>query len=90
MNALKLEKADIAGESYGGFITLSLALYHPEKLNKAILIAPAATLTDWKFSVKAFITVVKIFPSIIPADYNEAFKIFLITRPGWMSGLKAF
>ncbi|MDB5023276.1 MAG: hypothetical protein JWP78_1031 [Mucilaginibacter sp.] len=76
MDALKLNKANITGESYGGFITLSLALYHPERINKAILIAPAATLTDWKFSVKIFITVVKIVPSIIPADYNEAFKIF--------------
>jgi pimeloyl-ACP methyl ester carboxylesterase len=76
LNGLKLNKVNIIGESYGGFIALSFALYHPEKVNKAILIAPAATLTDWKFSVKAFITVVKIFPSIIPADYNEAFKIF--------------
>ncbi|MDB5136357.1 MAG: carboxylesterase [Mucilaginibacter sp.] len=76
LNILKLDKVNIAGESYGGFITLSFALYHPEMVNKAILIAPAATLTDWKFPVKAFITVVKIFPTIIPSDYNAAFKIF--------------
>jgi pimeloyl-ACP methyl ester carboxylesterase len=40
---LQIERADIVGNSFGGFIALNTALYHPELVRKVVLISPAAT-----------------------------------------------
>ena len=48
LSGLKIEKTDIVGNSYGGYLTLSAALYMPEQVKKAVLISPAATfVTMW-------------------------------------------
>ena len=40
---LKIEKAHLAGVSYGGWISFQFALYEPEKIGKIVSISPAAT-----------------------------------------------
>lgn len=43
LDALKIEKANMVGYSYGGFLTTLYALEKPERLKKVVLLAPAAT-----------------------------------------------
>jgi pimeloyl-ACP methyl ester carboxylesterase len=43
LDALEIEKANMVGYSYGGFITTCYAIEKPERLNKVVLLAPAAT-----------------------------------------------
>lgn len=76
LDSLQIQKTNIAGESYGGFITLSFALYHPERINKAVAIAPAPSIIGFKFSVRILIALIKIFPSILPTDIDRAFSMF--------------
>jgi pimeloyl-ACP methyl ester carboxylesterase len=40
---LNIEKADIVGNSFGGFLTILIAIDMPELVNKMVLISPAAT-----------------------------------------------
>lgn len=42
-NGLKIESANIVGNSFGGFLALNTALYLPERVKKVVLISPAAT-----------------------------------------------
>ncbi|WP_410511514.1 alpha/beta hydrolase [Paenibacillus sp. BR2-3] len=48
INALHLEKPNIAGLTYGGFISLNFASHFPEFVNKVILLCPAATLKPFR------------------------------------------
>jgi len=41
LNALKIERAHMAGVSYGGWLTLNYAVCAPERLNKIVLLSPA-------------------------------------------------
>jgi pimeloyl-ACP methyl ester carboxylesterase len=50
LDALKKEKAYMAGLSLGGFLTISYALEKPERIKKIVLLAPATTFAP---SVKA-------------------------------------
>ncbi len=48
--ALKIDKADLVGNSYGGFIAFNTALYLPERVRKVVLIGPAAVFKQiWAF-----------------------------------------
>jgi pimeloyl-ACP methyl ester carboxylesterase len=42
-NGLEIGKADIVGNSFGGFLALNTALSLPERVKKVVLISPAAT-----------------------------------------------
>jgi pimeloyl-ACP methyl ester carboxylesterase len=42
-DALRIPKASIVGNSYGGFLALSTAVCRPERVEKVVLISPAAT-----------------------------------------------
>ena len=42
LDALKIEKADLVGQSYGGWFALNYALHVPERVNTIVLISPAA------------------------------------------------
>jgi len=42
------KKVDLVGVSYGGWIASEFALRHPERLNKLVLLAPAATVQPIK------------------------------------------
>jgi pimeloyl-ACP methyl ester carboxylesterase len=43
-DGLQIERADVAGLSYGGFIALRLALSVPERVRKLVLMAPASLM----------------------------------------------
>lgn len=47
-NELKIEKANIIGHSFGGFLSASFAILAPERVKKIILLAPAATIVPLK------------------------------------------
>ncbi len=42
-DGLNIERADLLGHSYGGWLTLNMALAYPERLRKIVLLAPAAS-----------------------------------------------
>jgi len=48
---LNIDKGYLLGHSYGGWLTLNMALAHPERLHKIVLLAPAAS-----FCLLSFIT----------------------------------
>lgn len=45
-NGLQIDRAYIVGNSFGGFVTLNIALYLPERVKKIVLISPAATFVQ--------------------------------------------
>jgi len=47
LDALDLEKINLTGLSYGGWIASEYALEHPERVEKLVLIAPAATVLQF-------------------------------------------
>lgn len=47
LDALGLEKTHLAGLSYGGWIASEYALAHPERIEKLVLMAPAATVLQF-------------------------------------------
>jgi len=47
LDALGLEKINLTGLSYGGWIASEYALEHPERIEKLVLIAPAATILQF-------------------------------------------
>jgi pimeloyl-ACP methyl ester carboxylesterase len=46
LDGLHIERTDIVGNSFGGFLTLNTAYYLPERINKVVLISPAATFVE--------------------------------------------
>ncbi len=58
MDGLKIERADMVGNSNGGFLTLNQALLTPSRIRKAALIGPAATFVQiWPFYLNFFLPV---------------------------------
>jgi len=58
MDGLKIESADMAGNSNGGFLTLNQVLLTPSRIRKAALIGPAATFMQmWPFYLNFFLPV---------------------------------
>ncbi len=47
-DALRIEKAHLAGLSYGGWIVLNFALHIPNRVSKAVLISPASPFVPFK------------------------------------------
>jgi pimeloyl-ACP methyl ester carboxylesterase len=46
LDGLQIDRADIVGNSFGGYVTLNTALYLPERVKKIVLISPAATFAQ--------------------------------------------
>lgn len=69
IQGLSLEKPTIGGHSMGGFLTANYTLHFPEKVNKLVLLAPAATFAKVKPSFFTYV-----FPAILFS------KDFLIKR----------
>ena len=51
-DGLKIERGDLLGHSYGGWLTLNMALAHPQRLHKIVLLAPAASFRPLGFITK--------------------------------------
>ena len=65
LNRLNIAKTNIVGNSFGGYLTLSAALYLPERVKKAVLISPAASfVTMWPSFWHLFIPAHIIAPRI--------------------------
>lgn len=52
LDELDIERCDLLGHSYGGWLTLNMALAYPKRLRKIILLAPAASLRPLGFITK--------------------------------------
>ena len=64
-DAMQIQSAFLVGNSFGGFLTLNAALYLPERVNKTVLISPAATFVQmWAWYRKLFIPAHIIAPVI--------------------------
>jgi len=68
LRALGIERADILGVSLGGRIALALALEHPERVNKLILVSTSARVPrrPWWFGLLGLISSAPIFRSKYP------------------------
>lgn len=57
LDALRVERASIVGNSYGGFLALSQASLTPERVERVVLLSPAATLAPigWTFYAHIFL-----------------------------------
>jgi len=51
-DGLNIESCDLLGHSYGGWLTLNMALAYPDRLRKIVLLAPAASLQPLSFVTK--------------------------------------
>ncbi len=54
LDALEIDKARIVGASYGGWLTLNLAIHAPDRVNRIALLAPAGSFKA--LSLKFFAT----------------------------------
>src|SRR5512135_2564021 len=53
---LRVDRADMIGNSNGGFLTLNAAYFLPERVHKVVLISPAATFVQiWSIFVHTII-----------------------------------
>ena len=61
---LDIEQCDLVGHSYGGWLTLNMALAYPKRLRKIVLMAPAASFRPLAFITKLifFLEEFKIHP----------------------------
>ena len=50
LNELHIEQADVAGLSYGGFLTLNFALKAPERVKRIVLLAPAGCFVKFRLA----------------------------------------
>jgi len=60
---LHIDKADVAGHSYGGWLTANLALYAPQAVDRIILLAPAGTVTNLRLRFMLFALPMIVWPS---------------------------
>ncbi len=51
-DGLRIEKGHLLGHSYGGWLTLNMALVYPERLKSIVLLAPAASIYPMTFLTK--------------------------------------
>ena len=51
-DGLNIDRGDLLGHSYGGWLTLNMALAHPQRLRKIVLLAPAASFRPLGFITK--------------------------------------
>jgi pimeloyl-ACP methyl ester carboxylesterase len=67
-DGLNIERGYLLGHSYGGWLTLNMALAYPERLRKIVLLAPAASFRPLGFITKLILYLAehKIHPPIRP------------------------
>ena len=68
LRAIGIERAHILGVSLGGRIALALALRHPERINRLILVSTSARVTKrpWWFGALSLLSSAPIFRSRYP------------------------
>lgn len=63
LDGINIEKADLVGSSYGGWIAMNTALYAPERVNKMVMLSPANALAPFELSYVARIAITTSFPN---------------------------
>lgn len=71
----------IIGYSYGGWVTSQYALYHPERLNHIVLIAPGWTVLDFPGD-----WILNIIPTLLPIRYFKEKAIYSYWKDLSISG----
>jgi pimeloyl-ACP methyl ester carboxylesterase len=51
-DGLSIDRGNLLGHSYGGWLTLNMALAYPDRLRKIVLLAPAASIYSMSFLTK--------------------------------------
>jgi pimeloyl-ACP methyl ester carboxylesterase len=79
-DALKIERASVAGHSFGAWLTMLFALSAPEKISRMALLAPAASLVP--YSTKFFLSTLPIMFFPTRTVIERAFRPF--STPGYV------
>jgi pimeloyl-ACP methyl ester carboxylesterase len=87
LHALGIERADLAGTSYGGFLALNLAARRPELVRSLCLIDPAGVVPVHmaKFMLWGLAT---LFASLLPASLRR--RAARILRTPWLEEKRVF
>ena len=76
LDALEIEKASVVGNSFGGGLALALAIHHPERVNKLVLMGSVGvpfTITDGLDRVWGYEPSIEIMKSLLDIfAYNRA------------------
>ncbi len=88
LDALGIEKADIGGLSYGGFVAYGLAQRHPERVDRTILVAspgPAILPADYEAMCRRF-DVSSMSEVLMPREASGVRTLMQIAwhRPPWI------
>lgn len=81
MDALGIEKAKVVGCSMGSIITQQLALRHPEKVEKAVLMCSWARCDAYAKSVFAHIETLK--EKVNAAEFMEYIQLLIFNKRSW-------
>jgi pimeloyl-ACP methyl ester carboxylesterase len=89
---LRIERANLVGNSFGGFIALNTAFYLHERVRKVVLISPAATFVPipaWTWHFMPIIAIGLLIGSkkILLYPYNWIWQDF--PKDGYMAQLRA-
>lgn len=86
MDALQLDRARFLGFSYGGWITLHFCRQHPERVNKAALIAPAASFLPLRpaFLLRAIWSMIRPTDKVLRSFYLWASEPACHQNPDYM------
>ena len=76
LNKLEIEKPNIAGWSFGGFIAITFAISHPERVNSLVAMSPAGCIAP--ISIVFFI---KLFPALFSGNVDKINRFLK-----WISG----
>ena len=70
-DGLNIERCNLLGHSYGGWLTLNMALAYPDRLRKIVLLAPAASFYPLALVSKLFLNL----PLMIRPPARSVFKM---------------
>jgi pimeloyl-ACP methyl ester carboxylesterase len=78
-NHLNIAQADVVGASYGGWVTMNLALYAPERVKKIVLLSPPAAFVPFNKMYMLRIIPSMLFP--IRFFINNSIRPLFVRRP---------
>lgn len=80
MDALGIARATVVGHSMGSLVAQRLAVGHPERIDRLVLVAGAASLVE-NAALREFTNVVRTLPDPIPRSFVEQFQADATGRP---------
>ncbi|MHA1994693.1 MAG: alpha/beta fold hydrolase [Candidatus Hodarchaeales archaeon] len=84
LTALKLEKVYLGGISFGGWLSLNFALQVPDRVEKLVLLAPAASLLNFNRGVLLSLKLGR-FQWIVPSRFTKSSLGMLSKREGMLN-----